>query len=377
MIYTQNCSKCIHPRCTSNIGKGIRKMCDEFIDNKENVLRYGDFDSEPNAWNKKQFNRMIWRTRVRMLANAIGAVVLLFLVYTVYMTAIHIYFDTTEVRGKFIRSIISVVELHEDGVRVEKTGNPAIEVTPFLTQKTTLKLYRDVGKWQILTGEVHAKQSITGKFTYSIVNTGNYLNSMNKAAYILPHSIMFDKPMKDRPREEASLKQLNRIEDGNVAQLSFSVDTLMSPEQLKEKLAPYDIIVTEMPIYAGELKAFDMQHSVGGGTDYYVPYLSLRPMANFDEDNWLTSWVMYFTPEEKGYMSEHVAYMMSDLEWMISYIKYSWLDIDKQRFAYLKENGVQVYGASVTGPVRELEKLQEQPEFHDFRLGRIEVWNWE
>lgn len=75
-------------------------------------------------------------------------------------------------------------------------------------------------------------------------------------------------------------------------------------------------------------------------------------------------------------MAEHVAYMMSDLEWMTTHIKYNGVDIDKKRLAYLKKHGVQVYGATVTGPVRELEKLQEQPEFRDFRLGLIEVWNW-
>lgn len=345
-------------------------------DQKENVLQDGDFDFEPQAWNKKQFNRMIWRTRGRMLANAIGAVVLLFLVYTVYISAIHIYFDTTEVRGKFIRSIISVVELHEDGVRIEKSAHPTIEVTPFLTQKTTLKLYRDVGKWQVITGEIRAEQTISGKLTYSIVDTGTILNSERQTAFNLPYSIMFDKPMEVTPRQENSFKQLSKVEDGNVARLSFSVSTLMSPEQLMEKLASYDVIVTELPVYAGELKDFDIGYS-SGGTDYYVPHLSLRPLSHFEENNRLSSWTLYFTSQDKDTMSEHVAYMMSDLEWMTTHIKYNGVDVDKKRLAYLKEHGVQVYGASVTGPVRELEKLQEQPEFRDFRLGRIEVWNWE
>ncbi|MED4582947.1 anti sigma factor C-terminal domain-containing protein [Brevibacillus choshinensis] len=43
---------------------------------------------------------------------------------------------------------------------------------------------------------------------------------------------------------------------------------------------------------------------------------------------------------------------------------------------YLKKNDVMVYGAVVTGPVRELEKLRQNPFFLDCKLGRIEVWNW-
>ncbi|WP_236707957.1 anti sigma factor C-terminal domain-containing protein [Brevibacillus choshinensis] len=46
------------------------------------------------------------------------------------------------------------------------------------------------------------------------------------------------------------------------------------------------------------------------------------------------------------------------------------------RLDYLKKNGVMVYGAVVTGPVRELEKLRQNPLFHDLKLGRLEVWNW-
>ncbi|WP_208920163.1 anti sigma factor C-terminal domain-containing protein [Paenibacillus uliginis] len=343
-------------------------MRDEFESHEQDVLRDEDFDTEPPKWSKKKFNRMIWRTRVKMLVNAASAMLLLFLLYTVYISAIHIYFDTTDVRGKFIRSIITVVELHEDGVKVEKPANPTIEVTPFLTQKTTLKLYRDVGKWQVITGEIRVKQSLLGKLTYSIENTGAYMNNDSQAAFILPSSIMFDKN---------DLEQLRKIEDGNVAELSFSINTLMSPEQLMEMLDSYDIAVTGMPVYAGELKDFDTPHTVGGGTDYYVPHLTLRPMSVFEENNKLSMWQLYFSAEDKGRMSEHIDYMMSDLNWMTTNIRYYGVDQDKQRLAYLQKNGVQVYGATVTGPVRELEKLKEQPEFREFRLGRIEVWNWE
>ncbi|WP_422657516.1 anti sigma factor C-terminal domain-containing protein [Paenibacillus sp. EC2-1] len=317
-----------------------------------------------------------WRTGVRVLTNVSGAIVLLFLVYSLYIAAINMYLDTTGMKGKFIRSVISVAELLEDGMRVDKGPFPTVEVTPFITQKTTLKLYRDVGKWQVVTGEIRAERTVTGQFSYSIVDLPTYLNTQRQAAFSLPYTIMFNKPMEVTPRPEHSLKQLSKIADGNVARLSFSVSTLMSPDQLMEKLASYDVFVTELPVYAGELKEFNTSFSKSEA-DYYVPHLSLRPLNHFDENNQLSSSAMYFTPEDKGAMSEHVSYMMSDLEWMTTHIKYNGVDIDKKRLAYLKKHGVQVYGATVTGPVRELEKLQEQPEFRDFRLGLIEVWNWE
>ena len=68
--------------------------------------------------------------------------------------------------------------------------------------------------------------------------------------------------------------------------------------------------------------------------------------------------------------------MRPDLEYVLANGKSRFESYDEPRLAYLKEHGITVYGALVTGPVRELEKLQRDPEFHEFRLGRIEVWNW-
>ncbi|WP_405157089.1 anti sigma factor C-terminal domain-containing protein [Paenibacillus sp. FSL K6-0108] len=85
----------------------------------------------------------------------------------------------------------------------------------------------------------------------------------------------------------------------------------------------------------------------------------------------------YFVPENSGQMQEQVQAMMSDLKWMSDHLEYSGAEVDKRRFAYLKKNGVQVYGAVVTGPIRELEKLTKIPEFQHFYLNRVEIWNWD
>lgn len=348
-------------------------------DREELVLRDGDFENEQPQWSEKKFNRMIWRTRVKFLTNAVGALVLLFILYSLYLSLIQIYFDTSERNNTFIRSVITTVELHGTGVKVEKPAFPNVEVTPFLTQKVTLKLYRDVGRWQVITGEVRAERPFYGELTYSVENTGAYLNSDSdmQGAFILPASIMSEQTMPpDKQRREGGLDQLGRIDDGNVADLSFSTMTLMQPEQLLKLLEGYDLAVTGMPVYSGELKNFNVAHTIGGGTDYYVPHLTLRPLYEFEEDNRLSMWGLYFTAEDLGKMSEHTENMISDLEWLTANIQYNGVGEDKQRLAYLKKNGVQVYGATVTGPVRELQKLKKQPEFREFRLGRIEVWNW-
>ena len=49
----------------------------------------------------------------------------------------------------------------------------------------------------------------------------------------------------------------------------------------------------------------------------------------------------------------------------------------KERYQFLKDEGFIVYGAVVTGPVKELLKLKDVEEIHGERLGEIDFWNWD
>ena len=47
-----------------------------------------------------------------------------------------------------------------------------------------------------------------------------------------------------------------------------------------------------------------------------------------------------------------------------------------ERYDYVKENGIEVYGVVVTGPTRELFKLSELETVHSPGIGDVELWNW-
>jgi hypothetical protein len=48
----------------------------------------------------------------------------------------------------------------------------------------------------------------------------------------------------------------------------------------------------------------------------------------------------------------------------------------KERYQYIKDNGIQVYGVVVTGPTKELLKLQQLETVHSPALGDVKLWNW-
>ncbi|MGG3284185.1 anti sigma factor C-terminal domain-containing protein [Paenibacillus solani] len=303
------------------------------------------------------------------------AVLILFFIYAVYYSAIHIYYYKTGLNDKFLRTVITTVELHESGLIVDKRSSPLGEVTPFLTQKTKLKVYKDVGNWQVIVGELHAQKRLGGGLTYSIEELNPYLNREERNPYILNSALLEGRRIKDDPRPTSAMNQLEKLEDGNVAELFFSLRTLRSPEEVLELLSKYDVKATSMAVFAGELKDFKLGTYSSSGADYMIPHLTLRPKVQFGDNHSLSLWQTFFSGDTE--ITDHVKQLIADVEWMTDNIKYNGVDEDIKRLAYLRKNGVQVYGAAVTGPVRELEKLKEEQELIEFRLGRIEVWNWD
>ncbi|PCL92504.1 anti-sigma factor [Paenibacillus lautus] len=51
------------------------------------------------------------------------------------------------------------------------------------------------------------------------------------------------------------------------------------------------------------------------------------------------------------------------------------IDVDAS-LAYVEQNGVRLYGAVITGPVKELLTLREVSWVHDLRVGEVRLWNW-
>lgn len=317
---------------------------------------------------------MPWRTPLRLFAKILSAALMVFLIYGMYYSAVYIYHEQSGLNDKFLRSVITTVELHESGLMVNKRGFSSVEVTPFLTQKKTLKVYKDVGEWQVIVGELHAKKRLWGELTYSIEERGPYLNGEERDSFYLHSALLEGGKITDSSRPNGVMNQLEKLEDGNVAELFFSLRTLKSPEEVLELLSDYDVKATSMAVFAGELKDFKLGTYSSSGADYMIPHLTLRPKVQFSDTHALSSWHTFFSLDDG--MTDHEQQLITDAEWMTNNIKYDGVDEDKQRLAYLKKNGVRVYGATVTGPVRELEKLKEEQEFWEFRLGRIEVWNW-
>ncbi|GGD93627.1 anti sigma factor C-terminal domain-containing protein [Paenibacillus nasutitermitis] len=329
-------------------------------------------DERPPAWEEKKFKRMIWRTRFSVARSVAASLLAVWFLYMVYMMIVQAVMDQRN--DHFVRYVSALVET-EEGVNVDKFMH-TVKVSPFLTQKATLNLFRQVGDWDVVTGEVTARKNIFGYVSYTVKEDQQYLYTNNRFSFAVPPDLTTGDPQR---KQEVSPQptvwnQTAHIDSGHVAELAFSTVRGMDPEQLRQILDKYDLKVLRMPVYSGELREKGLQrisYSSNGELNF-VSHLTLRP------------YMVYFDGGTKGLTSlndpaglkESVDQMLTDMDWLADNGSYNGLDLDKVRLAYLKQNGVKVYGAVVTGPVRELERLKQEKDFFDYQLGRVEIWKW-
>lgn len=341
-------------------------MCEEIVA----ISKDGKFS--PDLLKRKK-QRMKWLNRIRRGLRLTAVVFIVTFLFLIYRWGTYFYFEKSGKNFQFTRAIATLAELYGDGIKVDKEVG-MVKVSTLLKQSLATKVYRQVGEWRVITGELHAEKSLFGELRYTINETPEYLRGNRPASFTFPMSLIHEDGDRNPKGTEGAIEQLSHIGDGFVAEMNFSINKGMTPGQLAEMLSEYDLWITGMAMYSGEFKDVAISNFSSSGGSMYVPHLTLRPIVSYSEDGLGRGEALSLSSMDIDTAADQI---LKDLEWLTTYVKYNGVDMDIQRLAYLKNNGVLVYGASVTGPVRELEKLKEQPGFHSFGLGRVEIWNWE
>ncbi|UNK19174.1 anti-sigma factor C-terminal domain-containing protein [Paenibacillus sp. N3/727] len=320
---------------------------------------------------KKQ--RSKWGNRIRWGVDIIALVILLTILFSIYMWGTHWYFEKSGKNAQFTRAVAILAEMQGSGMKLDKDFG-LVYISPLFKQTVTTKVYRQVGEWSVITGELHAEKSLFGEIRYSIKEEEKYFRGDRRPFIGFPISLIYGGSDALPIGGEPDMERLGHIEDGFVAEMWFSFGKGMTPKEFMEVLSEYDLWVTGMAVYSGEMKDVKVSNYVSTNDTVYPPHLTLRPLVTFHENGTAGGESFSLTKQDIALAEEQ---LMKDLEWLTSHVNYYGVNEDKQRLSYLKQNGIQVYGATVTGPARELEKLRQVPEFRRFGLGRVEVWNWD
>ncbi|WP_341518343.1 anti-sigma factor [Bacillus paramobilis] len=241
------------------------------------------------------------------------------------------------------------------------------KIKPFFRTENEMNLVKTVGKKEVPIGTV-----TTRSFLSSVAITNQ---PWENRAY--PKKLSFVHP---KIKEEASLKEsskkvwdtLGKIHEGTVAEVALSFDK------------PYTLQEVESILYsafeAQEMPPTPLWYALDTGQerineDDFI--LHSGEIIGFREHIELPDSEAEQPKTKEGAVIEMMR-ILSEHKKIVreaTRTPEKELNLDK-RYQYVKDNGVKVYGMVITGPSKELLKLQNSPHVRYATLGDIEVWNW-
>ncbi|MEH7379048.1 anti sigma factor C-terminal domain-containing protein [Bacillus sp. JJ1533] len=157
---------------------------------------------------------------------------------------------------------------------------------------------------------------------------------------------------------------LEHLPDGTVGEVYLSLYQLMKPEEVEKQLGE-NVEVRWVAVDTGfeDKNLYEAGYSVAPiGYPLQVDTTTWSPFngrVKSNEEEFLD--ILKFLAKE-----EKIAEKISRARSLVL----------KERIPYIEKNGVQVYGAVVTGPIPELRKLKDNQMIRFMKVGEVKLWNW-
>lgn len=339
-------------------------------------------------WSQEKEKKILQKYRFTLTFRILRILLLCAVIYGLYILSVSIIFEKTRPDCKHIYNSLMALEWQQPNIKGQYSGSSA-EITPLLTQKFSYPLVKQVGKENVMVGEMSLDKKI---FNTSSSMKMNLTSKNSSSSSSLKSTNEFDKFSFDLPEDPRTgkvtssqinngvWKTLEKLPEGTVAELAFSTTAFMEPKKLTKMLEPYDVEVVWMPIYTGEFKSFD-PFPTGEGSVNLTIYDSFGLSGGLKvSDDYSKIWV---GQNLTNGVRDSQRVMLENMEKLLNNEKKSYIEdflglsYLQERYDYLKKNGFQAYGAVVTGPTKELLKLKNIEGISNQKLGDVELWNWD
>ncbi|SEN93993.1 Sigma factor regulator N-terminal [Amphibacillus marinus] len=337
----------------------------------------GHDDQQPApVMNEKKQRRIIWRgkwkARFQTALSAIG----LFIVFTIIATIISgLYYQVgspnrNDVYREIIDLTLTVTEPY--GYIGASSGS---SIGPYFNMDMSRDLMKKVGSESVKVGELNVK------FLFSFMGVPireyNGQEAQNSTNFYYPT---------DGDDYLSDWDQLEYLHEGTVVSAYVSFDQLMETRDVEALFADRDLFVEWYAVDTGLSEGNDVIWNPIGfpsnpiwhdddmvliekeeeKTWFGTLGSELRSSPEYNEGNQAMLHeqfmkTLYFLKDHKR-KAENLMSGIYDLEEII---------------AYLEENGVKNYGAVITGPTKEVLKLQDEPRIAQLEVDEVAFWNWE
>ncbi|MED1038502.1 hypothetical protein S2E19_04688 [Bacillus mycoides] len=312
---------------------------------------------------KVPFWRIKWKHRLQTLGFILAICIFIYMIGGVLSA---FYFQANnDKRLKEIRDVPSLaLEATIPNSRVMGGGT---SVEAFFRTNSQFDLVKTIGKKEMPLGTIE---------TSSFLSSLNITNQSWVNMHYQPNIHFVHPKIKQGDYlKEASKKvwdTLAKVHEGTVAEVAISFDK------------PYTLQELE-PLLYGVFEAQELPPTP-------VWYALDTGQERINEEDFILSVDEFIGfPEHIGFLDDETENLKTQeakvIEMMrilsthektvstVAMLPESELNLDK-RYQYVKDNGVKVYGIVITGPSKELLKLQNSPHIRYATLGDIEVWNW-
>ncbi|PEY30605.1 sigma-M negative effector [Bacillus cereus] len=308
------------------------------------------------------FRKVKWKHRLQILAFLLAVYMVIYAVGGV-LSSIYFQFNN-EQKLKEVRDLPALaLEATIPNSRVTGGGT---KVEAFFRTNGTIDLVKTVGKGEFKLGTIQIDS-----FLSSVQVEQNWADS----AYHQNLFFVHPKTQQIEHLKESTKKvweALQKVPDGTVAELAISFDKSYTLQELETIL--YSVFEAQ------EIPPTPVWYALDTGLE-----------SAHEEDLRLSSFEVLGFPKDLNLhdletkqlktTEEQVIEMMRILSQHEETVKRvaqrssKELNLQKQ-YQYVKKHGVKVYGIVITGPSKELLKLQNSPHVRDATLGDIEFWNW-
>ncbi|XKH49492.1 anti-sigma factor [Chryseomicrobium palamuruense] len=337
-------------------------------------------------WNKDVEKRILRKSRFTLTFRILRILIAALILFAIYTSFLDAYGNTAKSfkKAHFYNEL--VIEWTNPNVR-SVMAMPTWEVNLFGVGEVSYPLFKRVGMETIPVGEAKVTKSILPFLSKQEIQFDG------KREYD-PQEFLFYYGKHPKTGEElapsgspSSWQVLSMLPEGTVGEMAVSLEEMMSPEELVNKLADYDLGITWMALYTGEYQEGSSVQETsmewGDGSQILTPPipLGLTPPYEMEEDFMGSSFVSMLRATNAPTVIDAQRAMVENMEKVlaesVSYQEdYLGLYDLQERYDYIQENGFITFGAVVTGPVKELRKLQDEEGIHSPILGEVELWNW-
>ena len=360
------------PHCQPLLDQDLEKQEDVQFINKH-LKREDAVNDLPIKKQNRLIRRAKWKNRLMNALTVFGLFILLSMI-SGFLTSIYYGFGSESSRGQQATQVVrTATQMTMPNVYATSGG---FNTNFFFNMDIDYYLQKKVGKQDKMIGQLDGKML----FHRLTVNREWTDGQFNVQLYFLHPQFVANQPEAEQEFYERTKNEtwrtLDILPEGTVSEVALTFDRLYDIDEVYSLLHGYDLEIPWYAIDTGTEKE---------GDSYGSPYLSagngiwgIHEGSIFDFKRGGGSIQVRGDGDEREEAFKTGLRFLADHENMVK--QYVW-DVDRhhsleERYDYVEENGVKTYGVVVTGPTKELLRLQEHENIIYATVGEVDYWNW-